>query len=190
MPISLLALQFPAVVGELQAIAQLERPPDYATQFAFRNPDRAAPPQLTALERRVWEALAPEPRHLSTLVRNASGLDALRRLADAGLATVAGFTPSDALHVLGRQEGWCREAALYAARILAIEERNGRALPQAVTPEAICERTHEHVVRETGRALLDAALGADPGIESKAGRWGVLGDALVEQVVAGRSFSS
>jgi hypothetical protein len=38
--------------------------------------------------------------------------------------------------------------------------------------EAICERTHEHVVRETGRALLAAALAQDPGIEARGGSWG------------------
>ncbi len=133
MPLSLLTLRFPDVLARLQAIAEQERLPDHATQFAQRNPDREAPPHLSALERRVWDSLALEPRHLSTLVRNRSGLEALRRLADAGLATIAGFTPSDALHVLERQSGWCREGANAGARILAIEERNGRAARSAAS---------------------------------------------------------
>jgi len=189
MPLSLLTLRFPEVLAQLKAIAEQDRLPDHPTQFAHRNPDRDAPPHLSALERRVWDSLAAEPRHLSTLVRNRSGLEALRRLADAGLATIAGFTPSDAMHVLDRQSGWCREGANLGARILAIEERNGRAARAAATEQEICTRIGELVVRETGRALLAAALGQDPGLEAREGRWGVLGDRLVDAVVAGRPFS-
>jgi N-methylhydantoinase A/oxoprolinase/acetone carboxylase beta subunit len=190
MPLSLLAQQFPAVLAQLRAIAGLERLPEYSTQFAFRNPDRQPPDHRSALERRIWDSLEPSPRPVSTVVRNGSGLDALRRLADARLVTLASFTPSDAMHVLGRQHGWCREAADCGARILATEERNARALPAAATVQEICERTHEHVVRETGRVLLAAALAHDPGIELAAGQWGVLGERLMEGVVAGRPFST
>ncbi len=190
MPLSLLAQRFPATLAQLRSIAELERLPDHAAQFAFRNPDRAALEHLPALERRVWAALDPEPRHVSSVVRNASGLEALRRLADAGLATIAAFTPSDAMHVLERQQGWSREAAECGARILATEERNARAASAAASARAICERTYEHVVRETGRVLLAAALSADPGIEARLGHWGVLGDRLIEEVVAGQPFST
>ena len=189
MPLALLAARFPGVLDLLRATAELERLPDFPTQFAFRNPDRGAPRHLSPLERRILEALGPDPRSIGTLVRNGSGLEALRRLADAGLATIAGFTPSDAMHVLGNQRDWCREAAVLGARILATEERNGRALRAAAGVEEICARIHEWVVRETGRALLGAALGIDPGIEPAAKRWGLLGDRLVDTVVAGRPLS-
>ena len=121
MPLSLLAQSFPASLAGMRSFAELERLPAYATQFAFRNPDRFLPAHLPAIERRVWDALDLEPRPVSEVVRSGSGLDALRRLADAGLATVAAFTPSDAMHVLDRQQGWCVEAAECGARILATE---------------------------------------------------------------------
>ena len=186
MPLSLLAHKFPAVLGKLRGLADLPRLPDNAAHFAFRNPERAPPAHLSALERRVWESLTLEPVEVSQVVRNYSGLEALRRLADAGLATIAAFTPSDAMHVLGRQHGWCREAAECGARILAIEERNARALRESAPPEAICERTYEYVLGETGRLLLAAALAHDPGIEPGEGRWGALGERLVDDIVAGR----
>lgn len=189
-PLSLLAQGFPAVLTQLRSLAELERLPDHPAQFALRNPDRAPPVYLSPLERRVWDALQLEPRHVSDVVRNASGLEALRRLADAGLASLAAFTPSDAMHVLGRQHGWCREAAECGARVLATEERNARGAAAAATPQAICERTYEYVVRETGRMLLEAALAHDPGLEVGGRGWGVLGDRLIEEVVAGRRFSS
>jgi N-methylhydantoinase A/oxoprolinase/acetone carboxylase beta subunit len=190
MPLSLLAHTFPRTLEELRCLAELSHLPEFATQFAFRNPDRDAPAHLSATEKRVWEALAREPRQVSAIVRNGSGLEALRRLADAGLATIAGFTPSDAMHVLGRQEGWSREAAECGARILAIEERNGRAASAAVSAIEMCERTHEHVVRETVRVLLAAALANDPGLEASAAGFGLLGERLMEAVCAGRRFSN
>jgi N-methylhydantoinase A/oxoprolinase/acetone carboxylase beta subunit len=189
MPLSLLAHRFPAALEQLRSIAELERLPDHATHFAFRNPDRAPPAHLSALERRTWDALDPQPLQVAAVVRSGSGMDALRRLADAGLATIAAFTPSDAMHVLDRQTGWCREAAEYGARILATEERNARAARAAVSPQAMCERAYEHVVCETGRVLLAAALAQDPGLQMQGRSWGELGDKLIEDTVAGRLFS-
>src|ERR1700689_3984895 len=108
MPLSLLAHTFPETLQELRAPAELSPLPEFATQFAFRNPERDAPAHISSTEKRVWEALGPGPRQVSAIVRNGAGLEALRRLADGGLATIAAFTPSDAMHVLGRQEGWNR----------------------------------------------------------------------------------
>jgi N-methylhydantoinase A/oxoprolinase/acetone carboxylase beta subunit len=190
MPLSLLAHGFPGVLARLESIAEVERLPEYPTQFAMRNPDRTAPGHLSAPELRVWEALDLEPRHVSEVVRSGSALAALRRLTDAGLVTLASFTPSDAMHVLDRQHEWCREAALCGARILATEERNARAARAAVSPQAICERTYEHVVCETGRILLAAALAQDPGLQARGRGWGELGTRLIEDTVAGRRFSS
>jgi N-methylhydantoinase A/oxoprolinase/acetone carboxylase beta subunit len=190
MPLCLLAHSFPASLAQLRSMAELERLPAYAAQFAFRNPDRTPPAQLPALERRAWDLLTLEPRPVSALARSAAGLEALRRLADAGLATLAAFTPSDAMHVLERQQGWCREVAEYGARILATEERNARAARTAATPREFCERIYEHVVCETGRVLLAAALAHDPGVQAQGRGWGELGSRLIEDAVAGRRFSS
>jgi N-methylhydantoinase A/oxoprolinase/acetone carboxylase beta subunit len=190
MPLSLLAHTFPQMLEELRSLAELVHLPEFATQFAFRNPDREAPAHLSATERRVWQTLGRQPCRVSAIVRNASGLEALRRLADAGLATIASFTPSDAMHVLNRQQGWSREAAECGARILAIEERNARAATAAVSAAEMCERTHEHVVRETVRVLLAAALAADPGLEATPAGWGMLGDRLLQAACSGEVFST
>jgi N-methylhydantoinase A/oxoprolinase/acetone carboxylase beta subunit len=189
MPLSLLAQTFPATLPLLRSIAKLERLPDHAAQFAFRNSDRAPPTHLSTLERRVWDALDVQPRPVSSIVRSGSGLDALHRLTDAGLASLAAFTPSDAMHALGKQQDWCCEAAECGARILATEERNALAVRAAASPREICERIYEHVVRESGRAVLAAVLSSDPGIEAQARGWGALGDRLIEEVIAGHRFS-
>jgi N-methylhydantoinase A/oxoprolinase/acetone carboxylase beta subunit len=189
MPLSLLAHQHPPALIELRKLATLQHLPDYATQFALRNPGREAPAHLSAVEQRVWNALGSEPKRVSRLLSNAPGLAALRRLADAGLATVAAFTPSDALHVLGRQQGWNGEAAELGARLLAIEERNILASSETPSASGFCERVVEHVVRESARIVASTALAHDPGLEARAGSWGLLGDRLMEEVVTGRRFA-
>jgi N-methylhydantoinase A/oxoprolinase/acetone carboxylase beta subunit len=189
LPLSLLASRFPGVLADLERMAGEERVPAHPAHFALRNPGRAAPERLSPLEKRVWESLTPEPKRVSSLTRSGAGWEALRRLADAGLAAIAAFTPSDAMHVLGRQHDWSRAAAEYGARILATEERNARAVRIAVPAEELAARVHEHVVRASGRALIDAALAADPGLSADTRGWGTLGARLIEETVAGRRFS-
>jgi N-methylhydantoinase A/oxoprolinase/acetone carboxylase beta subunit len=188
MPLSLLAHQFPAVLTPLHKLASAERLPHFAGWFAYRNPGRDPGAHLDRVEERVWQALTTKPRPLNEVASTATGVDAIRRLVDRGLATLAAFTPSDAMHVLGRQEGWSIEAARLGATILAIEERNARARPQRDTPEGLSERTYQHVVREAGRVVLESTLAQDPGVESNNGRWGPLG-ALLDDTTSGRRFS-
>ena len=190
MPLSLLAHHAPAILADLRAVAVQDRLPEFPTQYAYRNPDRAAPAHLDGLELRAWDALALEPRRVSNVVRNNPGLQALRRLADAGLVTIAAFTPSDAMHILGRQQGWNVEAAELGARILATFERNARSKDRAASPTEIAQRTSEFVVRESARIILATALAHDPGVEARAGRFGVLGDRLIEDTISGRRFST
>lgn len=188
MPLSLLVHQFPGVEGELTQLAAADRLPLFAGQFAHRNPGRDAGPDLDRLERRVWEALTATPRRLDQVAHTTQGAEALRRLVDRGLATLAGFTPTDALHVLGRQDGWSGAAARLGAAILATEERNVTARRGKESPEALAERVHELVLRQAGRVVLETALAHDPGVEPHNGRWGPLG-ILIERAVAGRPFS-
>jgi len=187
-PLSLLAQRFPEVLADLAKLAGSERLPPYAGRYAVRNPGRDPHVQLDRLEQRVWDMLAEVPRRLGDVARTATGVEAARRLVDRGLVTVSGFTPSDAMHVLGRQRDWSVEAARLGAAILATEERNARARATGDSPEALCQRTYQHVVRESARVVLECALAHDPGIEPSHGRWGPLGG-LVEDLIAGRPFS-
>ena len=130
------------------------------------------------------------PRRVSRVISNAVGLEALRRMADAGLVTLSALTPSDALHVLGKQSGWSAEAAELGARLLAIEERNARGLRSTNTAQSICERILEQVIRQSAQIVLNTALAHDPGIETPTGSWGQLGDRLFDEVSGGRTFAN
>jgi N-methylhydantoinase A/oxoprolinase/acetone carboxylase beta subunit len=188
MPLSLLAHQFPEVLAELTRLAEAQRLPLFAGQFGHRNPGREAGPDLDRLEARVWAALAPTPKRLDVVAHTPQGVEALRRLVDRGLATLAGFTPSDALHVLGRQAGWSLDAARLGAGILATEERNATARKAKDSAEVLSERVYELVVRQAARVVLESALAQDPGVEPHNGRWGPLG-ILIERTVEGRPVS-
>jgi N-methylhydantoinase A/oxoprolinase/acetone carboxylase beta subunit len=59
-----------------------------------------------------------------------------------------------------------------------------------VSPEEICGRTYEHVVRDSARALLAAGLAHDPGLEAQARGWGMLGERLIEAAASGLRFSN
>src|SRR5579871_884130 len=187
-PLSLLAKQFPALLTDLRQLAAVSRLPPFAPQYALRNPGREVMAALDRLEQRAWDALAAVPRRLAEIARTAQGVEALRRLVDRGLATLAGFTPSDALHVLGRQHDWSVEAARLGAVILASEERNASGRLEAETPEAFSERTYQLVLRAATRVTLESALAHDPGVEPQHGRWGAL-EPLIDSVTTGRSFS-
>ena len=188
MPLSLLAARFPQVLLQLRTLAAAERVPQFAARFGLRNPAAEPGAPLDRLEQRVWSALTLEPRSLAEVTRTSQAAEAARRLVDRGLATIAGFTPSDAMHVLGRQEDWSVEAARLGAAVLAIEERNAKARRGVETPEGVCERVCHHVVREAARVVLECALAHDPGIAAVHGRWGPLGR-LIEDLVNGRPFS-
>jgi N-methylhydantoinase A/oxoprolinase/acetone carboxylase beta subunit len=189
MPLSLLGHQFPNILTDLRSLAVQDRLPDFPTQYAFRNPDRELPAHIDGLERRAWDGLSREPRRVSDVCRNLPGLAALRRLADARFVSIAAFTPSDAMHVIGQQASWNREAAELGARILAVWERNGRALDHTPSADDIAARTIEHVIRESARVVISTALAHDPGIEPRDNRFGPLGDRLLDDTVAGRPFS-
>ena len=185
-PLGMFALHFAQVLAELRRLAAATTLPFLAGQFAVRNPGSAAAGTLDRLERRVFEQLGDAPRGVEAVARTTQGVEALRRLVDRGLATVAGFTPSDALHVLGRQRGGCEEAAHLGATLLALEERNARGRREGDTAEGICQRTYEHVLRQAVGVIAQTALARDPGLEvTRAGPFGE----LLRDVEAGRAFS-
>ena len=70
----------------------------------------------------------PQPldRLLASTAQNAT----LARLVSRGLVHVAGFTPSDAAHVLGKQANWNAAAARLGAELFA-RKRDGRGQPIA-----------------------------------------------------------
>jgi len=155
-PLSLLGHQRPAVLSELQAQIRRDRPRDWDGRFALRL-RTADPASLGPAERRLWDALADEPRPLNGLLRNFATMLPLTRLVERGLVVYGGFTPSDAAHLLGKQQDWSLEAARLGAQLLARRGLAERRLP-ALSAEALAELALERVVERSGEVLVEALL--------------------------------
>ncbi len=81
-------------------------------------------------------------------------------LVRTGLAQIAGFTPSDASHVLGYQETWDHDAALTAANIMASIGDN-RGDPLGENPRAFSQWVVDQLIHQSAEAVLAVALEAD-----------------------------
>ena len=151
-PISLLASQHPEIVDDLRSQATVPPREDVAAGFllARRQPRR----QLQGDELTLVERLGRGPVSLSFLMRESRfGALILRRidaLVAERLVMRAGFTPTDALHALGRLDVWHAEAARLAAQVLAAQARK--------PVERFCEEVVEGVSRRAAAALVSKAL--------------------------------
>jgi N-methylhydantoinase A/oxoprolinase/acetone carboxylase beta subunit len=127
---------------------------------------------LVAADRAHWNGLLdPSERRVldsfsGDLGAAGSALDTLvaRRIADRlvrrGALQYAAFTPSDANHVLGRQDTFDRSASLKAAELFARRrDRMGRAI--ALDGATISQLTIDTLVRRSAEAVLGAAFDRD-----------------------------
>lgn len=160
LPLSLLAQEHPSVLDLLRR--QAERPlrgeDEHAGCFAVAVRPGAAPPAgLRQVEAELLAAAQGAPLPLQGRIGNYLEARALDRLIDRGLLGLSAFTPSDAGHVLGLQQGWSREAArLGAAHLARLRARARDAEPE--TPEALSKVVREALTRGSAECLVDAAF--------------------------------
>ena len=117
---------------------------------------------LTAREAAVLARIAA-PMPMAQALASRLEAAALQRLVARGLVMIAGVTPSDASHVLGRLDAWDGVAAEKAVRLLA-RRRNGagdRFAPDAAT---LAQGIVDQLTAQTVDCLLEAAFGEDSGI--------------------------
>jgi len=167
-PISLLAHEHPGIVDRLHA--QAARQPGHAHDGCFalrlRNLDdgRAI---LSSTEMRLWEAMGDGPIALEKLFASDHPERSLKRLVKLGLVITAGFTPSDAAHVLGHHDAWSVEAARLGATLWA-----RRAADYGIAPdgniEGFAARVMEDVVTRSGEAIVETALAEGDGAPAAA----------------------
>lgn len=161
-PLSLLADQYPATLSALQQQASMSTVKPYDGQFALRQrPYSVARGTLSALQVKIWEALADAPLALTDLFQ-AFDVDvlttrALEYLVERGLAVISGFTPTDAAHVLGYDQEWSLEGARLGAEIWT---RKALAFkPDSdLKADDFCLQVMEKITVQIGKAVVDAAL--------------------------------
>lgn len=160
-PVSLIADRFPKVIQLLEADVSDVESGSMAGRFVMLPLGRVAgdaePAGLSAREQEVLATITTEPRPLRKVAMGSSAQRTLEILARKGHVQLAGFTPSDAAHVLGLQANWSREAALLAARLLVRQVL--QKAPSDDLATQLSQTVWEETVRLTGRAVLETALG-------------------------------
>jgi N-methylhydantoinase A/oxoprolinase/acetone carboxylase beta subunit len=147
-----LATQHPHVVQALRDQVRADPRERWSGQFVLRQ--RAAGHSLPPQDAEILRHLTPGPRPLAELVDEIGygSLTAHRveKLEQQRLILRASFTPTDALHALGRLAVWDGEAARLGAELLAARD--------GATPEAFCRQVVEGVSDRAGRALVSKVL--------------------------------
>ncbi len=166
MPVSLLARNHGDIVhAALDKALALETPPEEATRFAVAQ-WQEAPVGLDAREMAVAERLAAGPLPWNKAVQSRVEIPALERLVQRGLVMMAGVTPSDASHVLGRLADWDAEAAEKALQLMA-KRRTGSGNRLADGPAALAQAIVDQLTQQTVWALLETGF-AEEGWEDPA----------------------
>lgn len=161
-PLSLAAaLHGPAVIEILERQLRATHMGRHDGRLAVRTgvPDAFAA-GLSPQEAALFARIGPSPVALDQLLTATAQLATLDRLVARGLVHLCGITPSDAMHVLGRQGQWDRMAAELGLR-LAMRRKNGAGQPIAVSAEELAGRIVERLTRQSAEVILSATLSQD-----------------------------
>jgi N-methylhydantoinase A/oxoprolinase/acetone carboxylase beta subunit len=152
-PLCLLASQYPQIVDELRRQAVTQGREGLKGQFVTLS--RRADAQLSGSGSGLVRELAAGPRSLSALAEEMRYGPLVVREVDELVARQllirAGFTPTDALHVLGRFQEWDSRASRLGAEILAARAH--------LSAEAFCEQIVAEVSNRVTRELVSKILG-------------------------------
>ena len=159
-PVSLMAMEAGAAVqAALEDQLRASAPGEHDARFVRAVPGIEAGglgERETTLLGRIRDDIMPVGKVLRSRMDHA----ALARLVRRGLVQVAGVTPSDASHVLGRQAGWDSEAARMALEVVA-RKRTGSGNRLALGPEALARMIVDRLTYQTSLALLETAFAED-----------------------------
>jgi len=151
-PLCLLASEHPEVIEELRRQVAAQERKDEAAQFviSWRRPINWLSDEDLALLRR----LEAGPQSLTRLISEMHYAWLLRRRIEELEAQLvvqrAAFTPTDALHVLGRLQLWNAEASRLGAEILAAQA--------GLSVETLCEQVVRGVSDRVATELISKVL--------------------------------
>ncbi|MBP2563110.1 N-methylhydantoinase A/oxoprolinase/acetone carboxylase beta subunit [Neorhizobium galegae] len=111
-------------------------------------------------EQALFARISSVPVSLNKLLTMNSQRAVLDRLVGRGLVHLCGITPSDALHVLGRQSQWRWEAARLGLE-LAARRKDGAGREIAASPEDLAQKIVSRLTRQSSEAVLAACLAED-----------------------------
>ncbi|GAA6200795.1 hydantoinase/oxoprolinase family protein [Aquicoccus sp. SU-CL01552] len=157
LPIALISTEGGAAVrAALEAQLRNPVPNEHDARFARAVPglvpDRLDPREATLLER-----LGEDVQPLARVLRVRTDRGALDRLVSRGLVQIAGVTPTDASHGLGRLDTWDAEAARMALELMA-RKRTGSGGPLASGADHLARMIIDQLTEQTVLALLETAF--------------------------------
>ena len=171
-PLSLMVHEHPDALDTLKK--QMERPVPAAHDGRFaillRDPDDGKLTVSTGrkpgrTERQIFEKLRQGPTQLHQISTLGMGETVLARLVGEGKVVIAAFTPSDASHVLGRQDTWNREAAELGATLYVRRLFDLGHYYVADDAEGFSRVVFERAVVESAKTVTGAVLAEHYGIE-------------------------
>lgn len=138
LPICVLAEEHPEIVDELENMVKLGI--EHEPLFILPNPKR---PPTDNYKVGLFRQLVGSPKSVYRLSLK-SGLDFVNpkhicELAKNGYIDIAGFTPTDAFHVLGTFNRWNTRASVLAAQVLTSDKD--------LSAEAVAERVQSQMVK-------------------------------------------
>lgn len=178
LPVSLLAMDAPEVVhAALDAQLRATVPGEYDARFL-----RAVPGQgragLGARDLAVLDRMGTGVHPLAEIIRARVETGAVQQLVARGMIQMAGVTPSDASHVLGRVSFW-DGAAAEKALLLMGRRRQGSGDVLASSAADLAQRIVDQLTDQTVLALLEAAF-AEEDADFGEGSQGLAGHGLMQ----------
>jgi N-methylhydantoinase A/oxoprolinase/acetone carboxylase beta subunit len=156
-PVALIALDAPDVVhNALDAQLRSVTPNEYDGRFV-RAVKGANGEGLNARETAVLERIGESILPLGQALKNRIEAQALKRLVELGLVQIAGLTPSDASHGLGRVGMWDADASRKALELMG-RRRNGAGNMLAPKAEVMAQLVIDQLTQQTSLTLLETAF--------------------------------
>lgn len=157
LPVSLIAVDAPEIVhATLDAQLRNTTPGEFDGRFV-----RAVAGQtfegIGSREESLLERIGDGVHPLGDILRSRIETGALKRLVERGLVQVAGVTPSDASHALGRVEAWDVDAARKALRLFG-RRRTGAGEMLAPDPDVMAQIIVDQLTQQTALALLETVF--------------------------------
>ena len=163
-PVSLLAQDHGAMVhAALDRALSTEVAGEFDGRFVVPMPGSSG--GLSAREETLLARIT-EPMPMARPITSRLEVAAMDRLVARGLVMIAGVTPSDASHVLGRLDAWDRAAAEKALRLMG-RRRTGKGERFATDPKDLAQRIIDQLTHQTADCLLEAAFAEDPALRDE-----------------------
>lgn len=157
LPVSLVAADAPAIVhAALDAQLRNAAPGDYDARFV-RAVSGQSLEGIGQREAALLERIGDDLHPIGAVLRTRIETGAMKRLVERGLVQIAGLTPSDASHALGRVDMWDVEAARKAL-VLFGRRRTGAGNMLATSAQDMAKIVTDQLTHQTVLSLLETAF--------------------------------